>query len=328
MLGLRNWISTASGMYRQFGDSADGLRVKSKRTVRVANHLHDLGLPSGSDFSIDALTEVDGSPHELPSPPLIPDAMTPEPFASKRTIRLSAISDEAPGRVRVHGQQERDEEVMRVPKRLIALLSDLGVRRRVHEQHAEQHDVSGDAAGLGIVDLHGGLAADLRALDVEEVDVVRGHVHDGPGQEGVRDLAVEPLALVQRQPSDPGSDEFEEIPAHGQEDDHDVEGEAQASASGEPDGEFEGVEGGELVVGGLDVPSDDEEKDVEAVEDGVEGDFAPGELSGEPGLGFRGGHAVDCFASWGWVADRLPSRDQALTRCYRDIVYTRSLIRS
>lgn len=80
----------------------------------------------------------------------------------------------------VHGEKERNEEMVRVPEGLKTLGADLGVRGRVHEQHAQDHDVPGDAAGLGVVDLDGGFGTDLTLLHIEKVDVVAGGVDDGP----------------------------------------------------------------------------------------------------------------------------------------------------
>ena len=162
------------------------------------------------------------------------------------------------------------------------------MRRREHEQHAQQHDMSRNAPSLRIVDLDGTLPPHLRALDIEEIDVMRAHVHRGPEEQTIRHLAMEPLAFVQRQPSYFGTYDSQDISAHGEEDQEDVDAEAEAGAAGEPDGEVQVVERGELGVGGLEVPAVGEEEEVEAVEEGVEGYFAPGELGGEPGSLFDG----------------------------------------
>lgn len=62
---------------------------------------------------------------------------------------------------------------MHVVERFEGLLPDLGVRGRVHQEHAEKHDVAGDAAGLGVENLYGGFGAEEGALDVEEAVRVR-----------------------------------------------------------------------------------------------------------------------------------------------------------
>ena len=100
----------------------------------------------------------------------------------------------------VHAQEKRNEEVMRVPERLEGLFSNLRMRSCVHEEHAQQHDVSGDTAGLGVVNLHTRLRSHLRALDVEEVDIMRSGMYDCPEKHCVCDLPMEPLRLVDVSP--------------------------------------------------------------------------------------------------------------------------------
>jgi hypothetical protein len=48
------------------------------------------------------------------------------------------------------------------------------VGRRVHQQHDEEHDVAGEAAGFGVVYLPRRFRADLGTFDVDEVDVYEG----------------------------------------------------------------------------------------------------------------------------------------------------------
>lgn len=63
--------------------------------------------------------------------------------------------------------------MMRVPECLIGLLANPLMGRRVHQKHDEQHDVAGKAAWLGVHDCPGHLLANLRALDIEHVDICR-----------------------------------------------------------------------------------------------------------------------------------------------------------
>jgi hypothetical protein len=54
------------------------------------------------------------------------------------------------------------------------------------------------------------------ALDVDEVDVVRRGVDDGPEGQLVRDLTVEPDVLVGgEQPSELRADDTDDVPEHG-----------------------------------------------------------------------------------------------------------------
>jgi hypothetical protein len=69
---------------------------------------------------------------------------------------------------------------MRIPKSLIRLLTYLMVRRRKHEQHAQQHDMACYATSLRIMNLHRTDRADLVFLDVEEVHIVCADVDACP----------------------------------------------------------------------------------------------------------------------------------------------------
>ena len=87
--------------------------------------------------------------------------------------------------------------MMRIPERLKALLPDLRMRRSVHQQHAQEHDVPSDAAGFRVMYLNSSLWSYHRSLNVEEVDIVRCGVYDRPEEQAVRALSVEPLTLIQ-----------------------------------------------------------------------------------------------------------------------------------
>ena len=167
----------------------------------MPDDLDDLGLSSRPDLAVQSLRKIKPSGKQLPSPAFVAYAVIPEPSSSKRAIRLNRIAHEASSGMRVHRQEEWDEEVMRVPKRLKALLSDLCMRGREHEKHTQQHDMSSNTSGLLVVDLDGSFRSHLRPFDIEEVDVVAGRMNDSPEEHAVCDLAMKVLALVQWQPS-------------------------------------------------------------------------------------------------------------------------------
>ena len=58
--------------------------------------------------------------------------------------------------------------MVRVPECFEGLLADLVVCSCVHEEHAQKHDVACDTPSLGVVNIEGGLGADLAQFDVEE----------------------------------------------------------------------------------------------------------------------------------------------------------------
>jgi hypothetical protein len=134
----------------------------------MSDNLDNLGFPSAADLAVETIHEIQPTSDKLPSPPLVPDAVRPEVVSGEWRKRGNSVADEAAGGVRVHTKQEWDEEVMGVPESLKRLLSDPVVRSGVHEQHAEQHDVSGNAASFGVVNLESNLGTDLTLLYVEE----------------------------------------------------------------------------------------------------------------------------------------------------------------
>lgn len=98
--------------------------------------------------------------------------MLPENLTGERRERSSRIADEAADGVRVHAQQERDEEVVSVPKGLKRLLSNSVVGSRVHEQHAKKHHVAGDSTRLGVVNLERQDRSNLCPLNVEKARLI------------------------------------------------------------------------------------------------------------------------------------------------------------
>lgn len=88
--------------------------------------------------------------------------------------------------------------------------------------------------GLGVVDLKRGLRTNLGELDVEEVDIVSKDMDAGEDQHRIGALAMEPLRLIQRKPPELGSKKTHKVPAHGQQDHHDIDGEHQARTTRYP----------------------------------------------------------------------------------------------
>lgn len=205
-------------------------------------------LAAGADLAIEALEEVDAAGPKLPAPAEVADAVGPIGVPGEGREGLGRVADEAADGVGVKGQEEGDEEVMGVPESLKRLLADAGVGRRVHEQHAQQHDVAGDAARLGVVNLEGADGANLRPLDIVKVDVVRSDVQAAEAEKGVDQLAVHPEILVQGQEADLGPYPAHEGPADGQEDQHAIDGKDESGSPRDPYGVSEGVEARKTLV--------------------------------------------------------------------------------
>ena len=58
--------------------------------------------------------------------------------------------------------------MMGIPESLKRLLSDTVVGSGIHQNHAEQHDVTSDTTRLGIMNLNGSDGSNLRLLNIEE----------------------------------------------------------------------------------------------------------------------------------------------------------------
>ena len=139
----------------------------------MAYDLDYLGLAPAADFTVETVEEVKTTAYKLPSPTLVTNAVRPEVVVVKRRERRGSVTDETAGGVGVHAEQEGDKEVVSVPESLERLLSDPVVSSRVDQQHAQQHDVSSDTTGFGVVNLKRNLGTDLSALNVEEAVMIR-----------------------------------------------------------------------------------------------------------------------------------------------------------
>jgi hypothetical protein len=150
----------------------------------------------------------------------------------------------------VHAEQERNEEMVGVPEGFEGLLSDPVVSGRIHQKHEQKHHVSSNSTCFGVVDLECYLGSHLRSFNVEEaviwlawdgrvlllniLDVMRCDVKDGEKQHSVSDLSVEPLGLVEWEPSRLGSEPTEDVSAHRHDDDHSVDTQNQTGTSRDP----------------------------------------------------------------------------------------------
>jgi hypothetical protein len=97
--------------------------------------------------------------------------------------------------------------------------------------------------------LEGGRRRLTGALDVDEVDVVRGGVDHGPEGHRVGDLPMEPDVLVGgEQPSQLGAHDADDVAEHWEEDEGAVEGQDEARTTGDPDRKLERVEAAQTRV--------------------------------------------------------------------------------
>lgn len=134
----------------------------------MANDTGNLGSTASTDLTVETLNQVDTATKQLPSPTFVTDTVLPEDLTGERRECVGGVTDEAAHSVRVHAQQEGDEQVVSVPERLERLLPNSVVGSRVHQQHAEKHHVSSNSTGLGVVNLERQHGSNLRPLNIEE----------------------------------------------------------------------------------------------------------------------------------------------------------------
>ena len=148
----------------------------------MADDAGDLRFTHSTNFTVQPLNQVKTTGEQLPPPALVPNTVLPEVGAGKRRLGVRSVAHEAANGVGVEAKEERDKQVVGVPEGLEGLLPDAVVGRRIHEQHAKEHDVSGDASGLRVVDLNRRGRADLRQLNVIKAAswlVRSSHYHKG-----------------------------------------------------------------------------------------------------------------------------------------------------
>lgn len=181
------------------------------------------------------------------------------------------VTDEASHGVGVKTEHEEEREVVGVPEGLETLLANFVCRSRVHEDHDQEHDVTGEATRLPIVDIKSISRTDLSALDVDKVDIVGRGVDHCEERHGISDLTVEPDVFVGREePCQLGTDDFDDVAEHGHENHETVIGQDETSATGAPDGKGEGVETGQTVVGLLRVPPITKDSELGAIPQNIE----------------------------------------------------------
>lgn len=134
----------------------------------MANDLDNLSVSSRSDLSVKTLHEVKSTSPELPSPSFVSDAVAPEVVVIKWREWVGRITHEAASSVSVKTEHKGNEQVMRIPKGFERLLTNLGMGRCVHEQHAQEHDVTSNTTNLSVVDLNCSNRSNLSSLNIEE----------------------------------------------------------------------------------------------------------------------------------------------------------------
>lgn len=144
--------------------------------------------------------------------------------------------------------------------------------------------MASETTGLPVVDIKRISRTDLSPLDVDEVDVMSRGVDHCPKGHGIGDLTMEPDVFVGgEEPGELGTDDFDDVPEHGDENHEAVIGQDETSATGAPDGVCEGVETSQTIIGCLGIPPITEDKTLGAIPQNIEHETpGMGELGFEP----------------------------------------------
>lgn len=86
--------------------------------IWMTDDLDNLGITSGSVFTVETLKEVESTSPELPTPSLISQAELPEFLSSKWRVWQLGATDEASSGVGVQTEHEGNEKVVSVPESL------------------------------------------------------------------------------------------------------------------------------------------------------------------------------------------------------------------
>lgn len=125
----------------------------------------NLGQASGTprtDLTPNPLPKVDNTRPDGEAPALVSQAVIGGVEGEDCSIGWDCgVTDEASSGVAVEADHEEEGKVVGVPEGLEALVADLVVRRGIHEDHDEKHEVTGDASRLRIVDLQGDVGSNL-----------------------------------------------------------------------------------------------------------------------------------------------------------------------
>lgn len=154
------------------------LDTQLHRTRRVNEDLLESGRAAGTDLTPDALAKVqDGRPDDETPGEVAQAVLGRVEREGLDVIRVGRVAHEAAGSVGEKTEHEEERKVVGVPERLEALLANFVMRGAVHQNlrkismcsvdacglayHDEEHDMAGEASGLGVVDLQRGLGPNL-----------------------------------------------------------------------------------------------------------------------------------------------------------------------
>lgn len=121
-------------------------------------NLGETGSSPRAIFSVHTFAEIDETGPDGKPPAQVTKTMSGRVEGeSANVVGVDGVTDEAASSMGVETNHEEEREMMSVPENLESLGADLVVGSSVHEEHDEEHEMTGDASWLRIVDLESNL---------------------------------------------------------------------------------------------------------------------------------------------------------------------------
>ena len=134
----------------------------NRLTARVDKDLRQTSCTPGPDLTPDPLSKVDNARPDGEPPTLISQAVLRRVERERGdVVGARRVADETSSGMGVETNHEEEREVVSVPESFETLVADFVVRRGIHEDHDEKHEVASDASRLRVVDVQGDLRTDL-----------------------------------------------------------------------------------------------------------------------------------------------------------------------
>ena len=119
-----------------------------------------------TDLTVYTFTEVENTRPDNEPPGLITETVLSRVEGEgKSVVGIHGVTYETTSCMSVESDHEEECQVMGVPESLEALVTDLVVGSGVHQEHDQEHEMTGDTASLGVVNIKSPLGTNLCEAD-------------------------------------------------------------------------------------------------------------------------------------------------------------------
>ena len=118
--------------------------------------LGELGRASATNFTVNTFSKVENTrPNDKPPALITETVLRRVEGEGCDVVRVNTVTDEATSSMTVKSNHEKECQVMGVPESLEALIANLPMRGSVHQEHDQEHEVTGDTTSLRVMDILG-----------------------------------------------------------------------------------------------------------------------------------------------------------------------------